>query len=65
MGSEMCIRDRLTVAIDLAKEDSIRRNILVGDKTHNGRFATVGASDAVFVLPDSACDELSQDIVGE
>lgn len=55
----------LTVAIDLAKEDSIRRNILVGDKTHNGRFATVGASDAVFVLPDSACDELSQDIVGE
>ena len=55
----------LTVAIDLAKEDSIRRNILVGDKTQNGRFATVGASDAVFVLPDSACDDLSQDIVGE
>ena len=55
----------LTVAIDLAKEGSIRRNILVGDRTQNGRFATVGASDAVFVLPDSACDELSQEIVGE
>jgi len=55
----------LTVAVDLAKEDSIRRNILVGDRTQNGRFATVGASDAVFVLSDSACDDLSQDMVGE
>lgn len=55
----------LTVAIDLAKEGSIRRNILVGDKTRDGRFATVGASDAVFVLPDSACDDLSRETVGE
>jgi len=55
----------LVVSIDLAKEDSIRRNILVGDKTQYGRYATVGASDAVFVLPDSACEDLSQQIVGE
>ena len=55
----------LTVAIDLAKDDAIRRNILVGDRTDGGRFATVGASDAVFVLPDAAYADLSRDIVGE
>lgn len=56
---------RLTVAIDLSREDSTRRNILVGDRTNGGRFATVGASDAVFVLPDAACADLSQEIVAE
>ena len=56
---------QLTVAIDLAREDSTRRNILVGDRTNGGRFATVGASDAVFVLPDAACADLSQEIVAE
>ena len=55
----------LTVAIDLSREDSTRRNILVGDRTNGGRFATVGASDAGFVLPDAACADLSQEIVAE
>ena len=56
---------RLTVAIDLEREDAIRRNILVGDATDGGCFATVGASDAVFVLPESAVYDLSADIVEE
>lgn len=42
----------LTVAIDQEREDSFRRNILIGEKTKSGRFATVGASDAVFVISD-------------
>ena len=54
-----------TVAIDLEREDAIRRNILVGDRTDDGRFATVGASDAVFVLPETVVDDLSADLVGE
>ena len=58
-------KPRLTVAIDLAREDAIRRNILVGDATDGGCFATVGASDAVFVLPESAVYDLSADIVEE
>ena len=45
-------KPRLTVAIDLERADAIRRNILVGDATDGGCFATVGASDAVFVLPE-------------
>ena len=58
-------KPRLTVAIDLEREDAIRRNILVGDSTDGGCFATVGASDAVFVLPESAVYDLSADIVEE
>ena len=58
-------KPRLTVAIDLEREDAIRRNILVGDATDGGCFATVGASDAVFVLPESAVHDLSADIVEE
>jgi len=53
------------VAIDIEREDAIRRNILVGDRTEGGRFATVGASDAVFVLSESVVDDLSADLVGE
>ena len=58
-------KPRLTVAIDLERDDAIRRNILVGDATDGGCFATVGASDAVFVLPESAVYDLSADIVEE
>lgn len=58
-------KPRLTVAIDLEREDAIRRNILVGDATDGGCFATVGASDAVFVLSESAVYDLSADIVEE
>ena len=41
---------RLVFAVDLAKKDGARRNILVGDKCEGGYYATLGASDAVFVL---------------
>ena len=58
-------KPRLTVAIDLEREDAIRRNILVGDATDGGSFATVGASDAGFVLPETAVYDLSADIVEE
>ena len=51
-------KPRLTVAIDLEREDAIRRNILVGDATDGGCFATV-------VLPESAVYDLSADIVEE
>lgn len=58
-------KPRLTVAIDLERVDSIRRNILVGDRAEGGFYATVGASDAVFVLPYRTYLDLSQELVGE
>ncbi|MBR1921762.1 MAG: DUF4340 domain-containing protein, partial [Kiritimatiellae bacterium] len=54
-----------TVAVDLESADAIRKNVLVGDRTEGGYFATVGASDAVFVLSDQTVDDLSSKLVEE
>ena len=55
----------LMVAIDQDRDDAVRRNILIGGKTDGGRFATVGSSDAVFVISDETVGRLSADIVGK
>ena len=55
----------LTVAIDQHAEDSVRRNIIIGKRTRGGRFATVGSSDAVFVLSEDVITKLSTAIVGK
>ena len=55
----------LTVAVDQDVEGSVRRNIILGKKTRGGRFATVGSSDAVFVISDEQVDRLSTSIVGK
>ena len=55
----------LTVAVDQEVEEAIRRNIIIGKKTQGGRFATIGSSDAVFVLDDGKVDALSANIVGK
>ena len=52
-----------TIAIDRAQADSVRRNIRIGDRTGDGRYATIGSSDAVFVLPDKAVKTLLAPIV--
>ena len=55
----------LVVAIDQERADAVRRNILVGGETEDGRFATVGSADAVFVLPRDAVEALSAPLVEE
>lgn len=54
----------LSLAIDQDLDDAVRRNVLVGGKTVGGRFATVGSSDAVFVISDEVVKRLSSAIVG-
>lgn len=56
---------RLTIAIDQQKEDSVRRNVLVGNEAQGGAFATVGSSDAVFVLPLATVRAFSAPLVAE
>ena len=56
---------RLTLAVDLNREDAVRRNILIGDRTKDGYFATIGAADAVFVLPERTVKILSAPLVEE
>ena len=53
----------LTVAIDQETGDAVRRNILVGGRTEGGRFATVGSSEAIFVISDETVDALSSQLV--
>ena len=53
----------LTLAIDQEVDAAVRRNIMVGKKVKGGRFATIGASDSVFVIGDEALQSLSADIV--
>ena len=55
----------LTVAVDQDRNDEVRRNIIIGKETPGGRFATIGSSDAVFVLDDGKVDALSANIVGK
>jgi len=57
-------RPFLTIAIDLERENAVRRNILVGAKTVGGRFATIGSSDAVFVVPEKTVELLASQPVG-
>jgi hypothetical protein len=54
---------RLTVAVDQDIEKSLRRNIMLGNRTENGCFATVGSSDAVFVISDETAGKISGSIV--
>lgn len=55
----------LTVAIDQDSRESVRRNIIIGKKAPGGRFATIGASDAVFVIADAEVERLSAEIIAE
>ena len=55
----------LTVAIDQDVDGAVRRNIIIGKRTEIGRFATIGSSDAVFVVSDDQVNRLSAAIIGK
>lgn len=55
----------LTVAVDQDTDGAVRRNVIIGKKTKGGRFATVGSSDAVFVIGDELLERLSAPLVGK
>lgn len=53
----------LTVAVDQMTDEAVRRNILLGKRTKGGRFATIGSSDAIFVVSDEAVRKLASSLV--
>lgn len=55
----------MTVAIDQDREDAVRRNIMIGKDAADGRFATVGSADAVFVISHETAKALSSQLVEE
>lgn len=54
----------LSLAIDLSREGSVRRNLLIGAETQGGRYATIGSSDAIFVLSAHDIAILARPLVG-
>jgi hypothetical protein len=56
---------RLTIAIDQDTEKSVRRNIMLGNPVDGGCYATVGSSDAVFVISSETAGKISSSIVRE
>ena len=54
----------LAIAIDQDREDSVRRNLLIGDSAPTGgAFATLGSTDAVFILDSSIISRLTRQLV--
>lgn len=54
-----------TISIDQDRIDSVRRNILLGNETDGGRFATVGSAEAIFVLSSKTVSVLTAALVEE
>ncbi len=53
-----------TIAIDQDRDDAVRRNLLIGGSAPTGgAFATLGATDAVFILDRSIVSKLTQSLV--
>ena len=58
-------RPYASLAVDQRRDDAVRRNILFGNKVEGGRYATLGASDAVFIISDEVFSALSADLIVE
>lgn len=54
---------KFIVAIDQDRQDAIRKNVLIGDSVSEGRYVTVGSTDAVFVVPEATIRTLLKRIV--
>ena len=55
---------RVTIAIDQDRDDSLRRNLLIGDALESGGvYATLGATEAVFILPERTVRKLEAPLV--
>lgn len=52
-----------TLAVDTEKVGAVRRNILIGAPTRGGRFATVGSSEAIFVIPERTVSVLTSPLL--
>ena len=56
-----------TIAVDRLLEDSVRRNILIGDRlgSSGDAYATIGASDAVFILDGETVKTLVSGVLAQ
>lgn len=53
------------ISVDQEQEGAVRRNILVGARAGSGRYATVGSSDAIFLISEKTVSKLVAPLVGK
>ena len=58
-------RPFMTLAVDQDREDAVRRNLMLGATVDDGRYATIGASDAVFVLSGETVSRLTLPLLSD
>ena len=58
-------RPFMTLAVDQDREDAVRRNLILGAPVEGGRYATIGASDAAFVLSSETVSKLTLPLISE
>ena len=57
-------KPRYTISLDFFKEDALRRNLFIGERTSTGYYATMGATfDAVFILSDEDVSRITSLLV--
>lgn len=54
-----------TLSVDQEKEGAVRRNVFIGNETKGGRFATVGSSEAIFILPTKTVSVLTAPLLAD
>lgn len=54
-----------SLAIDRVQENAVRRNVLIGNEADGGRYATIGSSDAVFIIDGETVRKLIADPIAE
>ena len=53
------------ISVDQEAEGAVRRNILIGGRIGGGRYATVGSSDAIFILSERTVSALLAPLVAD
>lgn len=48
-----------TLSVDQERRGAVRRNIFIGARTKEGRYATVGSAEAIFVISEKTAEALS------
>ena len=65
LGSYGLAAPRVTLALDFAEKDAVRRNLLIGNPAKDGFYATIGSSDAVFILSQETVNRITAPLVSE
>ncbi len=65
LGTYGLATPRATLALDFAEKDAVRRNLLIGNPAKDGYYATIGSSDAIFILPQETVERILAPLVSE